>query len=415
VEQLLSWESWRWNMKASRAGWRADIQAAINNPADAEAVRMLRFHEDEQGDRLHQGARPHFITRRSMRGWSKIRRWLLDNPKASRKDRQKLVRTRCRLYRSDSGSGELLEWLAAPEQDWIIKCPGPEPVKWTAELGSTVHRLAEAEAEPLPRFTLRADRGVELEYGAGKSAGNGPPYTLLQDDVGALYAAIPTPDGESIALPVSHSGQLTCPKLSDDKRTLRTVSQDRLDIITRDIGGARWRRSKDGKRHVVSFALTTPINEKEVGRRSAIHAFLKLNWKGRKTTITKHLDGSFPDQIVPGTSILAAHFGLRHAAACSIFRLVLPGDVRGRHVWGWVCGLAIVHERSFMLNLPGDVPDAGMLDRRREEEDKLWAVKRMTGAVGLARKLADATDADDREELRQALGSGTSGRHRRTR
>jgi hypothetical protein len=363
AEQLLSWESQRHRMASDREELRQKIDKLNAEPPDPNALALLRAHE---------ASIKWQIGTRATRGWSKIRAWLRDNPLATNAQQVAHVKKMQHLYPDSYGSGALLQWLAL--QPLLVACDSPEPVRWLAVMNEAVRKLARMEAEPLPTFTPSVGKGIELDCPARSNL----PNYRLELDGGKLSVVIPTTTGAGpVELLVAKTRQLEDLKLSvDQKRQTALVTvQDRLGQSADELAGGRL-LVKGGRAHLV-VTTRRPVDQPTLRQRVDAAWYLEQPADARVKRVPPRL-------VRPGLLVLAVNEGLRHALGCTVFRLEALNSVPPEDRWGEVEGLAIVHERSFVLNLPGDVAGNAEWARRNEARRQLREVK---GKIGIVRNV----------------------------
>ena len=96
------------------------------------------------------------------------------------------------------------------------------------------------------------------------------------------------------------------------------------------------------------------------------------HFKTGLATKSRHMEG-----LATGLRVLSVHLGLRCFACCSVFELV-EGEPQNRLAFlaDESRDLWARHERSFVLALPGEMPDRKAIAARRAAEDEMGALRR---------------------------------------
>ena len=356
-----------------------------------------------------------------IRGWDDLRSRWHKLPQASSDALLRVVVEEQTRKRGRFGDPHLFHWLAAHREVWAD--PTSDPVSLIARLNS-MERLLERSRDTavmtLPDARLHP-RSVQWEAEGGSNLRS---YRIARSPTGDLQATIPTlkrhDDGRyeevSLDLPVAPSGQfgevefqgngpvavqyrdgadqrLTGTLGSADLRLNRAHLQVRDDDVVDagDIGPAYLKIALDLD-HQIAAAVDRAVPLGALHFRTAAGQPSKMI-----------------DQVRPGLRVLAIDLGVRSFGACSVFEL---RDAAGADELAFPLpdlGLHAVHERSFMLDMPGE---------RQGKAGRLWRdaaaaeLRRLRRALGRHRRLLPLAiaEAGERqaylEELRAALAMG---------
>jgi hypothetical protein len=138
------------------------------------------------------------------------------------------------------------------------------------------------------------------------------------------------------------------------------------------------------------------------GRGQLVTPAAARHFKTALVNKSKHVE-----KLGPGLRILSVDLGVRTFAACSVFELVASRPMQRMAFLAdadrqlWAC-----HERSFLLPLPGDSPNAAALDARRLVYDELGSLRRDIRRLKELLRLSVKESCDDR---RTALGELVAG------
>lgn len=422
VGHLLSWESWCRRAAEDHARRRAKLErfeATHVNEAIRQRLDGLRRYERERhaeivarGD-LPEGDRPFRIRPRMIRGWRELREaWL----KAKARDHDSLVAqiaaTQAKL-RGRFGDPHLFRWLARPENHLFWDRADEDMVAVVAALNAhqdVVDASRSTALLTLPDPVLHP-RATQWEAEGGS---NLKTYKLQATPQGLrldLPALEPVDDRlyreralERLAL--AASGQMRDVELArDGSKCIVRYTTNSGERLTAKLGSGDllldW-----------SHARNRPIEQVEAGDIGP--AWLKLaigiepqlpeGWPERRPAALDHFrtaagkTSKHRQGVQPGLRVLAVDLGVRTFAACAVFELAEQAPP-GRLAFSLPdLGLAAVHERSFLLELPGERADtATALWRERASEElrrlrrglsRCRRIRQLVGLEGEARRLA---------------------------
>jgi hypothetical protein len=429
VAHLLSWESWCLRAADEHAKRIERVTRFRERYVTGQAeplIAGLRTYETERAEELNRVAiesdRPFRITPRQLRAWPELReKWLrLDNPSAAQLlDISRAEQTR---QRGRFGDAHLFAWLAQPEKHAIWR-DAADIVGLVARLNAMeaiVERSRDSAGMTLPDARAHP-RSVQWEAPGGSNLRT---YRLRVDD-GTLTAELPllaqTDTGRlrdaRQAVRLAPSGQLRMPQLENrGKQSVLRYLDPAGEPTEADIGSADllFDRARTGRR---------PESDLAAGDIGGVWFKLALEpaprlpegWDGKRPGAAKYFQTAradrppAADQVRAGLRVLSVDLGLRSCAACSVFelreerppgKLAFPVDPPDR------APLWAVHERSFLLHLPGEAADARARQWRDQARAELRALRRGLNRYRRLMRLADLDDTargEALDELAEAL------------
>lgn len=432
VSHLLSWESWSRRAAEEHSQRKARVERFRSERLVgdlAQKVEALRQYEVERKEELERVALPmddrdFLITGRMVRNWTDLRgKWLRAKDRSMETllsiSAEEQTRKRGRF-----GDPHLVRWLARPENHHIWADPSIDPVSSLAHLNA-MERLVERSREtatmtlPDPREHPRstqweADGGTNLRSYALRCAPAGclevrlPILTCAED---GFYAEA------SITLPVAPSDQLQEPEFASDCRQ---------KLLAYRTGAGEAMRGALGSADLLldwDFLRARSVGRIEAGEIGP--AWLKLaidlhpqypaGFTGKLPAAAIHFQTSLGEkskrqaEVVPGLRVLSIDLGVRSFGACSVFELTAEQPMSGVIFPVAELGLWAVHERSFMLDLPGE---------EQGRQGRLWReaadaeLRRLRRGLRRHRTLLHTAGADEAERAaaiagwREIIGSG---------
>ncbi|WP_461395623.1 type V CRISPR-associated protein Cas12b [Deferrisoma sp.] len=401
----------------------------------ADALAAIRRYEEERTlalERLAEGlgAAPRYrVGFRELRGWPRVREWLLAHPGAPLDERKRFLAQLQAENPRKFGGAELLAWLAHPDQDWLVRHPAGDAVQTVAERNYLERLLERTRQHPVFTFAEAREHPRFAEFDPPKNQ-NQPPYDLASPEPGKLTLTIRllTPaDGDpsgpleeqDFTFLLAPSGQARGAVVEEVRtgRTrgtrrdlvLRRRTQDRLGETAATVAGAallfdRGHTERTGEEALADGAVG-PVYFKvalDVVPEAGEEAF-----RNRKTT-KAWFDSSLGERIsakgrdrapTAPTRVLAVDLGLRSAAAIAVYEVEPATGADG----AVSATPAYRLERSAVLRLPGEETDKDELARRREADDELFAVRREIRRLGTFRRICLMETPEERREALAAL------------
>jgi len=426
VAHMNSWESWGHRVRAKYAEMEDGLcQVEQHGESFGDLIDSIHAFEADREKTLRSFAlwteeSNYRLGPREIRSWRELRDWLRSNPNAPPGERTKQVNEMQTQRQAAFGGAEVLHWLAHPDQQALADHPG-DPVSWLAARNRLQIRLERTRKLPLFTFgdAVLHPRYMELDPPANT---NSPPYELHQADDKTFAATVPLlfRTGNGIYEPkdtnfkLAPSSQLRGAELVtiDKKKNilgLDLLAQDRLNRHLAKIGGAALifdRRSlvnadalRSGNLGSIFLKISVDIpNTPDILKtRASIRGYLSSSTIVRQKSKHQHPK--------PGTRILSVDLGVRSAAACSVFEFVASDDERATKSWPVLVedDLVLIHERSFLLKLPGEDPGPDTLVRRQEAMQDFYRTRSLVNFLADMRRLADTEAVKDRSEAVAAL------------
>lgn len=434
VAHLLSWEAWNhraWGEYREREHRRNEARARL--AGCGSAVERLREYERQRHAELKRVAladdsRPYRIMQRSIRrAWERVRaRWLAPACR-SESDRVKALNELQAKLSGSFGDPDLFRWLARDE-NVLVWCDG-DPLPDLVALNVEEDRLSRKrqQARHTPADARLHPRWVQYENSA--QSGNLPLYGLRLEG-GRLAVEMPllrksgnqleeTRLGGQAALRLAPSGQLAEPRFAAEDKRQRLAFRsggEQFSGVPRS-SDLLFRRGHLENRQpgqlasgdtgdvwlklVLHMETKAPSGWVDGHGRPSIHAAL-----GPFETPRPAGRGRL-GEATPGLRVLSVDLGVRTFAACSVFELrerrpqaglAFPAAVDGE-LWA-------VHDRSFLLRLPGEAPDPETIASRRSADDELRALRGELNRLRDLLRLGAVDDSDRRKAGLEALRAG---------
>lgn len=422
VGHLLSWESWCRRAAADHAR-RRDRLARFEATHVGEAIRPrldgLRRYERERhaeivarGD-LPEGERPFRIRPRMVRGWRDLREvWL----KAKNRDHDGLVAqiaaTQAKL-RGRFGDPHLFRWLSRPENHPLWDRADEDLVGIFAALNAHQDVVDASRATALltlPDPVLHP-RAVQWEAEGGS---NFKTYRLqatsqgLRLDLPVLKSAGDQRYEEQVLgrIGIAASGQMTEIELTRDgnKRLIRYTANN-SDRLQAKLGSADllldWSHARN---RPIEQVIGGDIGPAWLKLALALEPQLPAGWEARRPPALDHFRTAagkasrHRQGVRAGLRVLSVDLGVRSFAACAVFELTDRVDTNRLAFAADDLDLVAVHERSFLLELPGERADSAASVWREQATEELRRLRRglarcrrvrqLIGLEGEARRLA---------------------------
>lgn len=430
VGHLLSWESWCRRAAEDHARRRERLERFEAAPELAGKLEALRVYERERPAELAeisdlpQGERVFRVRGRMVRGWDDLReRWL----RAKRRDQDTLLallaEAQTRL-RGRFGDPHLFRWLARPGNHAVWSDPAHDAVGVLAALNGLrdlVERSRETALLTLPD-PVEHPRSAQWEAEGGS---NLKTYRLHASALGlevALPALRPLADGrledavlpERLRLaPSDQAGEVEL--IPDGKRRRIVFTTNAGERLRGDLGSADllldWQHLRH-RRERLDEVAAGEIGPAWLKLALDLEPVLPEGWDSRRPAALAHFRTAagrptrWQGEVRAGLRVLAVDLGVRAFAACAVFELREGAQAGAAAFPVPDLGLVAVHERSFLLRLPGEVADAAAEAWRERAGDELRRLRRGLDRCRRVYRLAGQEGADRAEgvaALREAL------------
>lgn len=391
VSHLNSWESWNHRAREQLTQRQAAVDQWTQRyqESHAKALRCIRRWERDKAQQLQDDSfwTPQSVYRlglRELRGWSRLREWLRENPKASDEQRTSYLAELQHQLGRGFGSASVLDWLARPKQRFLAQHDA-DVVSHVAALNGLLGALD--RTKPYPLFTGADARHHPRYVGYdGPDNSNQPPYRV-ESRGGRLHVTLQllVPRGkkllrENFSFALAPSRQTTDAKILTGEalgvaraQLLDRQTQDRLSRVTSKLGGATLMfnrrqisrrplsRLSDGDIGDVWFKFSLDVGAEQqaaLKRRQSTQRWLSSALHNRARNVKQYAPPS------RGFRVIAVHPGVRQIG-CAVYCVesVDGPDVTSRH------------ERSFVLSLPGEKPSREVLERRHAADADVYAVQ----------------------------------------
>lgn len=388
VGHLLSWESWCRIAGDEHRARRQRIEdfedTHITKDIEGGISVLRRYEEQRQSELLEEGALPmdrsFRITLRQIRGWSKLReKWLKSPGKL-----EEVTRNQQTKFKGRFGDPHLFRWLAKErnhdawkgKKDILSIHARLNAMRGILERSRSTAIMTLPDAIEHPRYIQwEAEGGSNLRnYRLGQTeAGLKVKLPLLQFLGDGLYNESTS---EYLLAP---SGQLRAPRLETVNGKVHIKYRSVLDEeYIAELGAADL---------LFDRQLLTSRHPELIGRGEIGSVYLKLSldiapllpdgWvHTRHPAVTHFLTAKGSNQhrkkVSEGVRVLSVDLGVRSFGACSVFQLgeKEPPNTRlsfyleDLELWA-------VHERSFLLELPGEYVGLAGLKWQEEQQAEL--------------------------------------------
>lgn len=423
---LLSWETWC-RKSAEEFGKRSEnvetfTRNHLSNPEIQAHVSLLRRYESERQTELNTIAlamdRPFRITRRMIRGWADLRDKWCKARDCSEIGLKRVIADEQTRLRGRFGDPNLFAWLAKPENHQVWTGPR-DPLTLLATRNALEALLA--RSRPTASMTLpdafRHPRSVQWEAEGGS---NLKTYHVAFHD-GALTVWLPLLTAtennllqeEDHSFTAAPSGQLLKPVFQRRGNKLDVSYESSSgDVFTGQMGATdllfdwNWLRHKAEDR--VAGGYIGPVYLK---LSIDLSPQLPDGWTERQPKMVSHFlsaigNNKYQSDVVAGLRVLSVDMGLRSFASCSVFELKEGGGHDDRLSFPVDCsGLSAVHERSFILRLPGEEVDRSGQEWRIAQRGELRLVRQGLSRYRRLYALDKMDKEEDRRELIETLNS----------
>ena len=419
VGHLLSWESWCRISAEDHALRKRRLEdfcfAHLESEGIQAAVASLHRYEQERTKELTRISLAPIggfnIRTRMVRSWAELREKWLGQKDRSREHLMSISVDMQAKLRGKFGDPHLFSWLAQPENHHVWDT-GTDAVMLFAKanaLSSLLDRSRERAVMTLPD-PVRHPRSAQWEPEGGSNLKN---YSIILRN-GTLYARLPllraTPVGTLTELeqefPVAPTGQFREPVIASGKKgVVITYRNQTGETLTGSLNSADLLFSWDYFKHRDAARLSAGnIGPAYLKLVVEIDQKLPEGWDGKRHTFVNHFSAALGNEkhaesVSPGQRILSVDLGLRCFASCSVFELKDSKPSNGKLSYPAGVGLWAVHERSFMLRLPGEEVDAQGEMWRRTASDDLRGLRRMLNRYRTLYRLDGIDDEIERTRV----------------
>ena len=425
VGHLLSWESWCRRAAEDHARRQTKLERfAATHVTEAIQQRLdglRRYERQRQAEIVARGDLPESdrlfrIRPRMVRGWRELREvWL----KAKTRDPDSLVGHIAAVQtklRGRFGDPHLFRWLARSENHLFWDRTDEDMIGVVAALNANQDIVEASRTTALMTLPdpVRHPRAAQWEADMGS---NLKTYRLhattkgLRLDLPVLRPAAGQLYEEQVLrhLPIAASGQMAEVELIRDdaaKKTLVHYTSNAGERLQAKLGSGDllldWSHARNRRPEQVADGDIGPAWLKLA---LAIEPQLPQGWDGRRPAAmdhfrtaagkaSKHRQGA-----QAGLRVLSIDLGLRSFAAGSVFELQGQAPA-GKPAFAIPdLGLVAVHERSFLLELPGERVDSATEAWRERASDELRRLRRGMSRCRRLRQLAGLEGEKRRLEL----------------
>lgn len=217
----------------------------------AKELKHIRTYEKQRGKELanntkHDLTKTYRITEREIRGWKKLRKWLLNNSRVSEKKRMDYCSELQTKNKYAFGGAEVLRWLANKEQDFIT-LSSEDVISKIVDLNALEAKFERKKERPQWTFTDPIEHPVALGFDPPNNT-NQPGFGIeskggkLRLTIRLLSRNITTNklEQKDFVFNLAPSKQLVSPFVEEHRKVLEISyrAQDKLNRITKTIGGS---------------------------------------------------------------------------------------------------------------------------------------------------------------------------------
>ncbi len=420
---LMQWESWCRIAANTHAQWEKrleDFQSTyLDTKEHSDAIQALRGYEQEREAELSKmglGPASFRIRARMVRGWDELRaKWINSSDRTAEKLCTLSAEMQAKL-KGSFGDPHLFAWLARPENHNIWDTRSVDVVKLLAQenaLTERVERSREYATMTLPDPVFHP-RCAQWEAEGGN---NLKTYKIAVRN-GKLFATLPllcTVAGDrlkehSFTFPIAPSSQLRNPAIEGG---VSIVYQNQADETFSGVLRSAdllfdWTHFQHRPEERVASGDIGPAYLKLV---IDIQQMLPEGWDGKRAGFVNHFisalgNDKYADAVTVGARVISVDLGLRYFASCSVFELHDKHPGKGKLCFQAGTGFWAVHERSFVLRIPGEeVGSRGKAWRESAREE----LRGLRGAINRYRSLYRIATVTDERERNEQLNTTLSG------
>ena len=430
VAHLLSWESW--NHRASyeyRTAQQKQQQIDEHLGQFGSLIDDLREYEASRHEQLMRVTQasddnPYLIGQRGIRSWERVRETWIQSSCRDCDARVAVLTDFQAKLQGKFGDADLFRWLAANGQEHLWQDQDPLPALVRSNAARRLMNRKREWALYTPPNERLHPRWINYEPKGGSNLRN---YGLdIEDSKISLRLRLFVATDRGLAeqefpIQLAPSGQIKNAAWNgienNEKQLLfRSSSQqfsaslsgsevlfDRQTLENRSLEDL-----VDGVIGPVWFKLVLDVDSKapadwltiggHVLKPPAVHHF-----NSGLATTSKHTKS-----LKPGLRVLSVDLGIRDFASCSVFELVRGVPTKGlsfladesQNLWAR-------HERSFVLNLPGEKTDRAASTARTEAFSELKDIRREVSFLKNILRLSVHESLDERQTAVDALSAET--------
>jgi len=441
LERVSSWESWNRRIAEERAKIKEQLNILTEQVfCEDEWVKKLRIFEKERGEEQDFGAiQGYLITPRQIRGWERVfEKWQKLGPKAPQEEYWQVVARVQAQLKGKFGDPVVYKFLSQPENHFIWRDQYQRLLHFAA-VNKLTKRLNNGKQQA--NFTLAdaSKHPLWVRY-EGRGGTNQHKYELIINDKCEISAKLekllwPEQNGwvekRDVLIRLAPSKQFKKQvKLHADQKGKQkvTFSDYRLGTTFDGVlGGAKLQfdrvalEKSSGQEIVTANAYlnisidVTPKEESTLNQ--AFSVFTPKNSTAQKISckyekLQEYLvENSESAQngvagLYQGLRVMSVDLGQRSSAAASVFevRRDLPEPDNKGHIPLYYpikdTGLFAVHQRSILLNLPGE----GVSNKVwRVRNNRLKSYRRIRGTIRLLADILRLHNKKSPAERQKAL------------
>lgn len=465
IERLLSWESWnrRVGDEYKTLSEKIDTFSSEKIDTSSDWYQGLRKIEERMKEEVEMhGFTPLdevLITKRQVRGWNRIaEKWIKLAEDADTVVYWSVVSEVQTSMRGQFGSARLYQLLMEPENRHIWR-DDPSRLLTLAAYNGLRFRLHKAKQQAT--FTLpdpiHHPLWVRFE---GRGGTNIHSYELDCDKDGNLFVTFdsllwPSENGiffekEKICIPIKYSiqwaKQVQLTGNPKNKQEVKFYDQSSKVEMKGTVGGSKiqfdrkylkhrgdraaWGKtgpvfinisidvepyipSRNGRPQTPqtrALTIKTPPNNHPRVKELKINELHELLGKGDTAVLKGH------ESLTAGMRVMSIDMGLRTAASVSVFELTgnKPNEgAKSSKLFFEVPGTSLyaVHQRSFLLQLPGEETDSEMLKMRELKRKERRLIRNQVELLSHILRLHTKNSSEDRVKALSDFVESISGNH----
>lgn len=440
IEGMLSWESWNRRVQEEYAKLEGKM-AQLNEQLEGgeEWIRLLEQYEEKREQELRENmtaANDKFrITKRQMKGWKELYEvWSTFLPSASQEQYKEAIKRVQQRLRGKFGDFHFFQYLSEEENRLIWK-GNPQRIHYFVARNELTKKLEKAKQSARRTLPDANKHPLWVRYDA--RGGNLQDYYLTAESdkprsrrfVTFSQLIWPSESGwlekkdvqAELALSRQFYQQVTFLKNDKGKQEIEFKDKGSGTTFSGHLGGAKLQLERSvlenkerkfeegeiGKAYLNVAIDFKPLQEVKNGRVQAPYgqvlqlirlpnAFPKVRTYKSEELVEwikaspQHSSGV--ESLASGFRVMSIDLGLRAAAATSIFSVEESSDKNATKLAYWIEGtpLVAVHQRSYMLRLPGEQVEQRVWEKRDERGDQhkrvRFQIRRLAQIIRLANK-----------------------------
>ncbi|MGX9706989.1 type V CRISPR-associated protein Cas12b [Laceyella tengchongensis] len=450
IERLLSWESWNRRVRERRAQFEKKTHdfASRFSESDVQWMNKLREYEAQQEKSLEENAfapnEPYALTKKALRGWERVyHSWMRLDSAASEEAYWQEVATCQTAMRGEFGDPAIYQFLAQKENHDIWR-GYPERVIDFAELNHLQRELRRAKEDATFTLPDSVDHPLWVRYEAPGGT-NIHGYDLVQDTKRNLTLIL-----DKFILPDENGSWHEVKKvpfsLAKSKQFHRQVwlqeeqKQKKREVVFYDystnlphlgtLAGAKlqWDRNFLNKRTQQQIEETGEIGKVFFNISVDVRPAVEVkngrlqNGLGKALTVLTHPDGTKIvtgwkaeqlekwvgesgrvsslglDSLSEGLRVMSIDLGQRTSATVSVFEITKEAPDNPYKFFYQLEGTEMfaVHQRSFLLALPGENPPQKIKQMREMRWKERNRIKQQVDQLSAILRLHKKVNEDER-------------------